>query len=135
MQNTDSPDRSAMSFGGILSWAWAETPPVHRNRVNLLIHMVAVPLFVAGHILLVAALASRWVFVIPAVLCVVLSLLLQKVGHGLELQAVHPFTGPRDFVRRLYAEQFINFWRFLLSGGWYASFRSSATGAAPSRDA
>ena len=31
--------------------------------------------------------------------------------------------GARDFLRRLYAEQFCNFWRFLFSGQWYASLR------------
>jgi hypothetical protein len=35
-----------------------------------------------------------------------------------------PFEGARDFVRRLYAEQFCNFWRFLFSGQWYASLRA-----------
>lgn len=37
---------------------------------------------------------------------------------------LQPFTGPRDFVRRLYAEQFCNFWRFLFSDQWYAGFSS-----------
>ena len=45
--------------------------------------------------------------------------------HSIEQQPVHPFAGPRDFVRRLYAEQFCNFWRFLFSGGWFASLRNS----------
>lgn len=69
-------DRNAMSFSQLLSWAWEETPPVHKRTANLLIHLFAVPLFVIGH------------------------------------------------VRRLYSEQFFNFWRFLFSGKWYASLRS-----------
>jgi len=122
-------DRNAMSFPELLSWAWRETPPVHKNSTNLLIHIVAVPLFVIGHILLVAALlVSPW-FLLVAVLCVATSLAAQNLGHSLEQNQVHPFTGPRDFLRRIYAEQFCNFWRFLLSGGWYASFQASRAGA------
>ena len=84
-------------------------------------HLFAVPLFVAGHLLLVAGIFSDgWLFV-AALGCVVVSLVLQKYGHSLEQDQPPPFAGPRDFVRRLYAEQFCNFWRFLLSGKWYAS--------------
>ena len=117
--------RNAMSFPDLVSWAWRETPPVHKSRANLLIHIVAVPLFVFGHVLLLAGiLLSPWLF-LAGILCVVGSLALQNVGHSLEPVPVHPFMGPKDFVRRLYAEQFCNFWRFLFSGRWYASLRAS----------
>ena len=90
-------DRNAMSFGQLVACAWRETPPVHKNATNLLIHLFAVPLFVIGHVLMVAP--------------------------------VHPFIGARDFLRRLYAEQFCNYWRFLFSGQWYASLKASRTRA------
>ena len=118
-----------MSFPELLSWAWRETPPVHKNATNLLIHIVAVPLFVLGHILLIAGIVfSPWLL-LAAVLCVAISLAAQRFGHSLEQNRVPPFTGPTDFLRRLYAEQFCNFWRFLFSGQWYASFRASLSGA------
>ena len=113
-----------MSFREVLNWAWRETPPVHKNATNLLIHAFAVPLFVVGHVLLLAAVIFNWWFVAGGLLCIVASVLLQGFGHSLERQQVPPFTGPRDFVRRLYAEQFCNFWRFLLSGQWYGSLRA-----------
>ena len=37
--------RNAMSFRELVAWAWQATPPVHENTANLLIHIVAVPLF------------------------------------------------------------------------------------------
>src|SRR5262245_58433472 len=117
-------NRDAMSFRELLAWAWRETPPVHKNAANLLIHLFAVPLFVAGHLLILAAIVFSWWLAPLGVLCVVVSLVLQRVGHSLEGQQVHPFSSGRDFVRRLYAEQFCNFWRFLFSGQWYASFTS-----------
>ena len=117
--------RNAMPLGELVAWAWRETPPVHRTTGNLLIHIVAVPMFVVGHALLVAALvAGRW-WLAVGISCIVVSLALQRLGHAMEPQAVHPFEGPRDFVRRLYVEQFWNFWRFLFSGGWFASLKVS----------
>lgn len=101
-----------------------ETPPVHKNATNLLIHLFAVPLFVIGNALIVAGIIfDAWLLLLGA-LCVVASLALQKFGHSLERTPVVPFLGPRDFLRRLYAEQFFNYWRFLLSGQWYVSFKA-----------
>ena len=125
MANNEGNQRNAMSFSELLSWAWTETPPVHRHRLNLVIHLFAVPLFVVGHLLFVAGLFSGKWLLIAAFGCVVVSILLQKYGHSLERRQPPPFAGPRDFARRLYVEQFCNFWRFLFSGKWYASLRTS----------
>jgi uncharacterized membrane protein YGL010W len=124
MTQEKSDDRNAMSFPELLSWAWKETPPVHQNAVNLLIHLFAVPLFVVGNFLVVAGLVTDSWLLVAAILCIVASLALQKFGHSLERDRPPPFAGSRDFLRRLYAEQFCNFWRFLLSGQWYASFKA-----------
>jgi hypothetical protein len=124
MPTASVENRDLMSFRELLAWAWSETPPVHRNATNLIIHLFAVPLFVVGHLLLPTAIFfSGWLAVL-GLLCIFVSLTFQGVGHSLERQQVPPFTGRRDFVRRLYAEQFCNFWRFLFSGQWYASFNA-----------
>ena len=114
-----------MTFSELLAWAWRETPPVHKNSANLLIHLFAVPLFVTGHFLLIAGILVNIWFLAVGVVSIVISLLLQTGGHTLEMNKVPAFTGPRDFLRRLYAEQFCNFWRFLFSGHWFRSFRKA----------
>ena len=119
-----SEARNAMSLSELVAWAWRETPPVHKNVTNLLIHLFAVPLFVIGHVLVVAGIAFNSRLLLVAPICIVLSLAMQKFGHSLERTQVPPFTGAGDFLRRLYAEQFWNYWRFLLSGQWYASFKA-----------
>jgi hypothetical protein len=119
-----SEDRNAMSFPELVAWAWRETPPVHEHAANLLIHLFAVPLFVTGNFLLIAGLIFGWGLLLAGFLSIAASLAMQKFGHSLERNQVHSFDGSRDFVRRLYAEQFFNFWRFLLSGKWYASLRA-----------
>lgn len=113
-----------MSFRQLVAWAWRETPPVHRNATNLVIHLFAVPLFVIGNLLVVTGIAFKPWLLLAGLLCIVVSLAMQKFGHSMERMPVPPFTGPRDFLRRLYAEQFCNYWRFLLSGQWYASFKA-----------
>ena len=129
MAQDKSENRNAMSFLELLSWAWKETPPVHRNAANLLIHLFAVPLFVVGNFLLIAGIVINLWLLIAALLCIVVSLVLQKFGHSLERNQAPPFAGSRDFLRRIYSEQFCNFWRFLFSGQWYASFKSSRSEA------
>jgi uncharacterized membrane protein YGL010W len=116
-------NRNAMAFPELLAWAWSETPPVHKRTANLLIHIFAVPLFVVGHLLFAVGIFSNVWLLIAGLGCAVVSLALQSLGHSLEKVKPPRFEGARDFVRRLYAEQFCNFWRFLFSGQWYASLR------------
>lgn len=106
-------------------------PKYHRNRVNLLIHLVAVPLFVAsvfgalwfafqGQLFLAAA------FLIgPAI-----SLASQGYGHKLEEAPPIPFSGPGNYIKRILIEQFLSFPRFVISGGWFAAFRAKNGSAA-----
>jgi hypothetical protein len=117
-----------MPFRTLVAWAWRETPPVHKSRANLLIHIFAVPLFVVGHVLFFAGIASGavvqdWTLAIIGPICIVVSLVLQGIGHKLERTAAPRFLNPRDFIRRIYAEQFCNFWRFLFSGQWFAALK------------
>jgi hypothetical protein len=90
---------------------------VHTHRTNLLIHLVAVPLFILAHVGLVAAIAYRKP--VSALTCVgsaVVSLGLQRKGHTLEAQAPTPFSSGWNFATRLYTEQFYTFPKFVLSG-------------------
>ena len=90
---------------------------VHANRTNLLIHSVAVPLFILAHVGLGAAITYRKP--LPALTCVgvaMASLGLQRKGHDLEVQAPEPFSSGRNFATRLYTEQFYTFPKFVLSG-------------------
>ena len=42
----------------------------------------------------------------------------------IHLAVAPPFAGSRDFLRRLYAEQFCKFRRFLFADHWYASLEA-----------
>jgi len=110
----------------LLRWQWEGYPKYHQSRANLLIHIVAVPLFLVGTVMLVAsALQPSVVLLAVAIGCIVVAVALQGRGHRLEPVPPEPFSGPLNFVSRLFFEQWVTFPRFVLSGGWGAALRKS----------
>ena len=115
-----------MSTAELLRWQWEGYARYHRSRANLLIHIAAVPLFLVGTILLIASIVhiSSTAFFV-ALGCLLLAIALQGRGHRLEPVPPEPFSGPLNFVSRLFLEQWVTFPRFVLSGGWSAALRAS----------
>jgi hypothetical protein len=80
---------------------------------------MAVPLFMVATVLALYALVRLSSFaLVLSVLCFILSLILQKLGHKLEPVQPEPFKNGFDFVCRIFAEQWITFPRFVVTGGW-----------------
>jgi len=105
---------------------WSEYQRVHAGRTNLLLHLVAVPLFVAGFLCLaVAAATGSWLGVLLALAACTVALVLQGRGHRSEREAPRPFSGPVNFLRRWFTEQFVIFPMFVLSGRWWRQFRAA----------
>ena len=115
-----------MSIGQLLRWQWEGYPNYHQSRANLLIHIVAVPVFLLGTVVLVAAVIQRSVVPLSVgVGCIVVAVALQGRGHRLEPVPPEPFSGPLNFVSRLFLEQWVTFPRFVISGGWRAALREA----------
>lgn len=113
-----------MSILELLRWQWAGYPRYHTSRANLLLHIVAVPLFEIGTLLVVvAAFKLSLSFLVAGIACVLISMIVQGRGHKLEAVPPEPFTGPGNFIGRLLLEQWVNFPRFVLSGKWLANLR------------
>ena len=110
----------------LLAWQWSDYPAKHRSRVNLLLHIAAVPAFQLGSLLVVWGILG-YALAVAAVgaVFVAVSVVLQGRGHRMEAEAPTPFSGAADFVARLIAEQWITFPRFVLSGGWYRNLTRS----------
>ena len=107
----------------LIRWQWEGYPQYHRNRGNLLLHVLVVPLFWLGSLLLIAAAVKLdWQYLAAGAACIVVSMAVQGRGHRLESVPPAPFTGPWNFVGRLIFEQWITFPRFLLSGGWQRNY-------------
>jgi hypothetical protein len=101
----------------LLAFQWSVYPEAHQSRRNLWIHLLTVPVFMAGTI---ALLASPWLGLgaaLAGVLAMLSALGAQGRGHRLEPNPPAPFRGPLDVVLRIFAEQWITWPRFVLSGG------------------
>ena len=111
----------------LLQWQWEGYPRYHRSRANLLVHIVAVPLFLAANIaLVVASLRGSVTGGAAGLIGMVVALALQGRGHRTEQNPPEPFTSAMNAAARLFLEQWITFPRFLLSGGWLRALRGSA---------
>lgn len=110
--------------GNLLAWQWADYAAKHRSRANLVIHIVAVPLFVAGLVFLGVGVGLwDWPPALVGFAAALAGFAAQSLGHGHEPERPAPFRGPIDFITRFLAEQLITFPRFVLSGGWAANLQ------------
>jgi uncharacterized membrane protein YGL010W len=109
----------------LLRWQWDGYPSFHRDPVNLAIHLVAVPAFGLGVLGAFVALVTGQFLLVPAGLVLaVVAFAAQAVGHKREANPPIPFDGPADAVSRIAVEQSITFWRYVLTGGWWAALRA-----------
>jgi hypothetical protein len=112
----------------LVRWQWEDYARYHRDRVNLVVHIVAVPAFWLGAFGLVVNLATaEWGHAGIAALAMVVAYLAEGIGHQREAEAPVPFAGPGDAVARIFSEQFVNFPRYVVSGGWLARLRCART--------
>ena len=108
-----------MTVGQLLTWQWQGYARYHQNTTNLLLNIVAVPLFIVANVLLIVAVVKVSLGLLAlAVLGIVVSVIVQGRGHKLERVPPEPFTGPANVLGRLFFEQWVTFPRFVLSGGW-----------------
>jgi len=109
--------------GGLLAWQWRSYSSRHHDRVNLLVHMVAVPAFIAGTLATITQMwNARWPGALLAIIVAVVAFAVQGLGHRRERVPPEPFIDAGDFVARVFAEQFITFPRFVLAGRWARNF-------------
>jgi len=114
-----------MTFAQLVDTQWSDYPERHRNRTSLLIHIVAVPVLwvgalqvLGGLLLLLLGVPGAFGMLIWAAVLIGGSLFAQGRGHAMEAVPPDKFTDAADFARRVLAEQFINFPRFVLTGAW-----------------
>ena len=99
---------------------WTDYLRVHTERRNLMIHLLAVPLFVGSFVSMPLYLIRADYVSATIVLFIAFgAMALQGRGHALEPESPRLFTSPVDFLRRWFAEQFLIFPVFLLSGRWW----------------
>ena len=111
----------------MLAWQWEGYARYHQSRANLLMHIVLVPLFVAGSIaLLVGVIRLDWIEAAVGAGCMFVSIGLQGRGHKNEPTPPVPFSGAGNALSRIFLEQWITFPRFVFAGGWWRALRQAA---------
>jgi hypothetical protein len=110
----------------LLAWQWASYTSAHRDRRNLAIHIVTNPIFVGGGLALLASalLLHPWL-ALAGLVAMPLAMAMQGWGHRMEDEPPAPFRGPLDVVARIFAEQWITFPRFVLTGGFVRAWRAA----------
>ena len=113
-----------MTIPQLLAWQWQGYARYHQSRANLLMHIVLVPLFLAGNVaLIVGAIRLDWIEAAVGAACMVVSMALQGRGHRREIVPPVPFSGAGNALARIFLEQWITFPRFVLTGGWWNAVR------------
>jgi hypothetical protein len=102
--------------------------PRRKLRANLLMHVILVPLFLAGNLTLIAGLVRwSWIELVTGAGLMFVSMALQARGHGAEAVPPEPFTGASNALARIFLEQWITFPRFVATGGWLRALRHIQT--------
>jgi phage terminase small subunit len=109
---------------GLLAWQWQGYARYHQSRANLLLHIVLVPLFLAGNVALIVGLFRLdWIEALVGFASMAVSMAIQGRGHRIEEVAPVPFSDPANALSRIFLEQWITFPRFVLTGGWWRALR------------
>ena len=115
-----------MNISELLRWQYSGYEKFHRSRANLLIHILAVPMFLISIVALIMALFRQaWLSVAINLALLVIFVALQGLGHRREAHLPEPFTGAMNAIARIVLEQCITFPRFVISGGWWRALRRS----------
>jgi len=108
----------------LLAWQFAHYPEFHGSKANLALHVLTVPLFQAGSIFLVLGwLSVSWLPVV-GLLMMALAVVAQGRGHALEHNPPVPFASRGEAVRRIVLEQWVNFPRYVVTGGFGRAWRA-----------
>lgn len=115
-----------MKLNDLIKWQWMNYSKAHGSRLNLIIHIITTPLFIAGIVWFCVSLFQLDVIgMIASLLIASLAFGLQGFGHSKEEHRAEPFTSVGQAIVRIFLEQFFTFPRFVLSGNWFTALRNA----------
>jgi len=89
---------------------------LHQTRINLVIHIIGSMLFIASNLSLVYFIVTTDLNgSLISIGLILLSIILQAIGHQFEPVQFEGFKGPFDFIKTFYLELVIVFPMFLFS--------------------
>ncbi|BBN83266.1 hypothetical protein PA25_32510 [Pseudoalteromonas sp. A25] len=115
-----------MNIRDILQWQWDGYNKFHKSRINLWIHILAVPVFIFGTLFFIGSLISLNILsLIYSVLLMAISIAVQGFGHSKEALPAEPFSSAKNAFLRIFLEQLYTFPKFVITGKWYSALRNS----------
>lgn len=115
---------SAERPGGLLTWQWKHYPEFHGDRGNLVLHVLTVPVFQGGTVLLLTGpLYGPWWLPLVGLGAMAGAMITQGRGHAREKNPPVPFAGPLDVLGRIFGEQWLSFPRYVLTGGFARAWK------------
>jgi hypothetical protein len=122
-----------MTLPELIEWQWADYSRTHSNKANLLIHIVGVPLFwwatiqaLGGLFLMLLMVPGAFGMLFWALVSAGASAFVQFRGDLMEANPPERFSSNKDALRRILAEQYVTFPRFVASGGWLQNLKRAA---------
>ena len=92
-----------MSITEMLAWQWQGYISYHQSRVNLVIHWLAVPLFITATFTMLWALIHAEISnAILAALAMAIAMLIQGLGHAAEPLPVQPLKNVKQAICACY---------------------------------
>lgn len=89
---------------------------LHQNKINLIIHMIGSATFISGNVgFLYCLIIQNYMTALSLLFLILLSIVIQGIGHRFEPVPFKGFKGPIDFVKIIYLELFFIFPVFLFS--------------------
>lgn len=109
-----------MSIPSVLSTQWTGYSLVHANRANFVVHLVTVPIFMAGTVAFFWGLFAWSALVsLAGIFAMMAALAAQGWGHRQEANPPAPFTSRANAFARIMLEQWVTFPRYVLHR-WYS---------------
>jgi hypothetical protein len=110
----------------LVAWQWEHYTRNHRDKQNLFVHALTVPLFHAGTLTVLMAPLTSWAFAISGLALCGFAVSAQGRGHAREAEKPLAFEGPLDAVARIVVEQWVTFPRYMLSGAFVRAWREAS---------
>lgn len=103
----------------ILRRQWLDYPKTHANRMNFMVHLIFIPVFMAGTVSLCFGLYALSLAASLAGLAAMgLAMAIQGWGHRQEALPPEPFTSGVNALIRILLEQWLTFPAYVLCLMW-----------------
>lgn len=111
--------------GGLLEWQFRNYPEFHASRANLVLHVLTVPLFQGGTVVALTGWLQVWWLSLAGLGAMAVAVAAQGRGHAMEQNPPIPFASRGEAVARIFLEQWVNFPRFLVTGGLFRAWNGT----------